>query len=267
MPWKSFLMANRFTYYGGSIITLIKGVKNISALLQLATREPSDSPIEIRLRNGECFRISTLMDAWILKETVLDRQYENVSVVLQPNWLVIDIGAALGDYAVWAAQQLTTGRLIAVEPFPRSVKLLCDNLKLNHVENVEVVETAIGEKDGQLSLQLVTGQAVQHSTAATSASAGSLPVSVHSLESFFAQMKIDSCDYLKLDCEGAEYDILFNCSKDILKKIARICMEVHDRVTPHSRDEMIEFLERNGYITRLTLNPVHNELAYLYAEK
>jgi FkbM family methyltransferase len=260
-------MTNRFTYYCGSIITLLKGVKNISALLRLATREPSDSPIEIRLCDGTCFMISTLMDAWILKETVLDRQYENVSVALQPDWLVIDVGAALGDYAVWAARQLTTGKLIAVEPYPRSVELLRDNLKLNHTENVEVVETAIGGKDGQLSLQLVTGQAVQHSTAATSTSAGSLPVSVYRLESFFAQMKIDSCDYLKLDCEGAEYDILFICSKEFLKKINRICMEVHDRITPHSRYEMIEFLEGNGYKTRLTLNPVHNELAYLYAEK
>ena len=44
-------------------------------------------------------------------------------------------------------------------------------------------------------------------------------------------------------------------------------MEVHDGVTRFGRQDMIAFLEKNGYQTRLTLNPVHAELAYLYAER
>lgn len=260
-------MTNQLFYYGSSILTLFKGVKNIFALVRLATCQPSDVPIEIRLRDSERFYVSSLMDAWIVKETVLDRTYETVSVPLQSDWLVVDIGAALGDYAVWAGRQLTNGRLIAVEPFPRSVKLLKENLRLNRLNNVSVAETAIGAVDGQSGLQLVTGQAVQHSTAASSAAAGSVPVRVRSLPSFFHEMGIVSCDYLKIDCEGAEYDILFNCPPIFLQKIKRICMEVHDHITPHSRHDMIAFLEKNGYRTRLTLNPVHNDLAYLFAER
>jgi len=260
-------MTNRITYYCNSIFTLFKSVKNISALIKLATRQPSDEPIEIRLKDNERFYVSTLMDAWILKETILDRTYEAVSVPLQPDWLVVDIGAALGDYAVWAGRQLTGGRVFAIEPFPQSVKLLKQNVQLNQVNNVVVVETAIGGQDGKSGLQLVTGQAVQHSTAASTAAAGSMPVRVSSLQSFFSEMKIDSCDYLKIDCEGAEYDILFNCSPKFLQKISRICMEVHDLITPHARQEIIEFLEKNGYQTRLTLNPVHDDLAYLFAER
>jgi FkbM family methyltransferase len=249
------------------MITLFKGVKNLPALLTLATRQPSDDPIEIRLHGGEKFLVSTLMDAWILKETVLDRQYESASEPLQPQWTVIDIGAALGDYAVWAGNQLSRGRLFAIEPFPQSVRLLRENLALNQVQNVTVIESAIGGRDGKSGLQLVTGQAVQHSTAAISAQAGSVAVDVVSLDSFLKQMKIDSCDYLKIDCEGAEYDILFNSSADSLARIQRICMEVHDGITPYSRQDMLKFLEEHGFITRLTLNPVHNDLAYLFAER
>jgi methyltransferase, FkbM family len=260
-------MTNRFSYYCSSMLTLFKGVKNQAALLTLATRQPSDEPIEIRLRNGERFWVSTLMDAWILKETVLDREYEKVSLPLQPNWTVVDIGAALGDYAVWAGRQLTAGKLFAVEPFPHSVHLLRDNLALNQVTNVTVVESAIGGQDGRSGLQLVTGQAVQHSTAAIGALAGSVAVDVVSLGTFFKEMNIQTCDYLKIDCEGAEYEILFNSSAETLSRIRRICMEVHDGMTKYSRKDMIDFLENYGFTPRLTPNPVHEELAYLFAER
>ncbi|MHC1740498.1 MAG: FkbM family methyltransferase [Anaerolineaceae bacterium] len=260
-------MKNRFTYYWQSLITLLKGVKNIGALLTLATRQPDEKPVKLNLKTGESFFVSTLMDAWIVKETVLDRQYEAASVPLQSDWLVIDVGAALGDYAIWAARQLITGKVIAVEPYPLSVKLLHENMLLNQTNDIEVVETAVGGKDGQMELQLVTGQSVQHSTADSRAAAGSLTVKVRSLTSLLIAMKIDAVDYLKMDCEGAEFDILFNCSPEVLNRIKRICMEIHDGVTIHSHEEMIEFLERNGYKTRLTPNPVHANLAYLYAER
>jgi FkbM family methyltransferase len=260
-------MANAFSYYLCSIFTLMKGVKNFSALIKLVTREPEDNPIELDLGTNGRYCVSTLMDAWILKETILDRQYEKVSVPLEKNWTVIDIGAALGDYAVWAAKQVPDGVVYAVEPFPQSVKIIQKNLELNHVGNVVVCEKAVGGQDGLSGLQLVTGQAVQHSTAALSGAEGSLAVNISSLRTLLNENNIAHCDYLKLDCEGAEFDILFKCPKDVLSRIQRICMEVHDRVTFYSREDMVHFLEENGYKTRLTPNPVHKELAYLYAER
>jgi FkbM family methyltransferase len=259
-------MTNPFHYYTQSVFTLLRGVRNLPALVKLATRQPSDTPIELDLATGEKFLVSTLMDAWILKETILDRQYEKVSVALEHGWTVVDIGAALGDYAVWASKQIGDGRVYAVEPFPASVKMIRENLRLNQITNTVICEEAIGGQDGLSGLQLVTGEAVQHSTAAITGIDGSVAVSVSSLRSFLIEEKIDLVDYLKMDCEGAEFDILLNCPSEVLKKIKRICMEVHDHVTLHSRDELIKFLERNGYETRLTKNPVHEELAYLYAE-
>ncbi len=88
-----------------------------------------------------------------------------------------------------------------------------------------------------------------------------------SLEELFKQFSISKCDYLKMDCEGGEYDILFSASHETLARIDRICMEIHDGMTAHDHNEMIQFLEQHGYQTKLTPNPVHLELAYLYAEK
>ena len=35
------------------------------------------------------------------------------------------------------------------------------------------------------------------------------------------------CDLLKMDCEGAEYDILYHCPSEVLTRIDRIALEVH----------------------------------------
>jgi FkbM family methyltransferase len=220
----------------------------------------------VELKNGETFLVFSLMDVWILKETLLDRQYEQVGVPLQDGWIVLDIGAALGDYSVWAAKQLPHGRVIAIEPYPPSIALMRTNLEKNHIQNVEVFEGAVSAANGTTTLK-VEGKVVQNSTAADDKYTNTVEVNTISLEELFKQFSINNCDYLKMDCEGGEYDILFSASNAALARIDRICMEIHDGMTVHDHSEMIQFLESNGYQTKLTPNPVHQELAFLYAEK
>ncbi len=41
---------------------------------------PVHKPFTIELRSGCRFRVRTLLDVWILKETCLDHQYERASL-------------------------------------------------------------------------------------------------------------------------------------------------------------------------------------------
>ncbi|KAF0111807.1 MAG: FkbM family methyltransferase [Chloroflexi bacterium] len=211
--------------------------------------------------------VFSLMDIWILKETILDRQYEQASVTLQDHWTVIDIGAALGDYSVWAGKQIPHGRLIAVEPYPQSVSLLRVNLEKNKVLNAEIFTGAIASSNGTTSLTVTEGKVVQNSTAVSHETGHEIDVRTITLDELMKSFSIQKCDYLKIDCEGGEYEILFTTPKETLAQIDRICMEIHDGLTVHTRKEMIDFLNINGFVTRLTPNPVHQELAFLYAEK
>lgn len=254
-------------YYISSFFTLISGVKNRGVLGRLLLNLPLDRPFTIILKDGTQFSALTLMDVWILKETILDRSYEKAGVPLQKGWTVVDIGAALGDFAVWSARQVAPGRVIAVEPFPPSLDLLNENLNLNHLDSVTVYEGAIASQIGSSRLNLVTGEAVQHSTVDNFHSNRQIAVETLTLGDLFEKYAINLCDYLKMDCEGAEYDILFKSETSLLQKVTRICMEVHDGVTVYSRADMQRFLQENGYRTRITPNPVHTNLAYLYAER
>ncbi len=254
-------------YYISSLFTLNSGIQNRGVLCRLVLKLPLDRPFHITLRNGIQLSAVTLMDVWTLKETILDRVYEKAGVPLQKGWTVVDIGAASGDFTVWSALQVAPGKVVAVEPYPPSLNLLEENLRLNLVDNVSVCEGAVASQNGTSRLNLVTGEAVQHSTASGMSSNGQINVETLTLGDLFERNAIDSCDYLKMDCEGAEYDILFNCDPQTLKKIDRICMEVHDGVTAYSKRDMEQLLAKNGFAVRITPNPVHANLAYLYAER
>ena len=258
---------NALRYYFNSLITLLRGLKNPGVMWTLLFKGSTSHPVGVVLHNGLSFGIFSLMDLWVLKETILDRQYEWVSLPLKDGWTIIDIGAALGDYSVWAADQTPHGRLIAVEPYPPSVTLLRANLQANHIKNVDVFAGAVASRSGITRLAVDEGRVVQNSTANSAVSDRAISVETISLDELLTRFGIEHCDYLKMDCEGGEYEILFTAAAKTLKRFDRICMEVHDGMTEHNRDEMAAFLERAGYTVRVENNSVHQELAYLYAEK
>jgi hypothetical protein len=72
---------------------------------------------------------------------------------------------------------------------------------------------------------------------------------------------------MKLDCEGAEYEILFKAPDAMLARIDRIVMEYHDNATEYTHRDMARFLEGKGYQIAVFPNVVHPYLGYLSAKR
>ena len=72
---------------------------------------------------------------------------------------------------------------------------------------------------------------------------------------------------MKMDCEGGEFGILFNASRETLRKIQHLCLEYHDGFTPYTHEDLIQHLEENGFTVRTKPNAVHDYLGYLYAHR
>ena len=240
------------------------GVKNWPTLLPKLLTGRAQKTLLVVLRNGLRFYVRTALDLWIIKETCLDHQYERASVPFQNGWMVLDIGAGLGDFTVNVAKTCPRTLVFAYEPFPPSYQLLQENLKLNGIANVQTFPCAIAAENGTLELRAVSAEAVEQSTAA-SESRASRAIQVESISLDKALADIDHCEYVKMDCEGAEYSILFSAGETTLRKIQHICLEYHDGVTAFSHRELAAFFERNNFRVSEQPNPAHRHLGLIYA--
>lgn len=259
--------ASRWIYYLSSIPTILLGMRPVGAILRLFLGLPVTRPLTVALDGGARFRVSTRMDVWILKESCLDRDYER-GTRLEPDWTVVDVGAGVGDFTVHAARLCPRGRVYAFEPLPESFARLEEHLRINGVANVSAFPEAIAGADGTLALYTVTGLSGQHRTAGEGAdrSGAAIAVRATTLSAAFERLAIARCDLLKIDCEGAEFEILLGLPDSALARIARIALEYHDHVTLHSHEELARFLEARGFRVRVHPSPAWRELGFLYAE-
>jgi len=255
----------RWWYYLSSIPTLLLGVKNWPQMVALFLHLPVPRPFILELRNGYCFHVRTPMDVWIIKEICLDHQYESASVAFQDGWSVLDIGAGLGDLAVHVARQAPHSHIYAFEPFPESFALLQENLRLNRVQDVQAFPVAVSAQPGPKRFHIAS-EAVAHSTIGDGqALDASIEVQSTTLEQIFAGLRLERCDYLKMDCEGAEYEILFGLGEATLHKIKHLCLEFHDGCTAFSHRDLVRYLEQRGFQVRITPCLAYRHLGLLYA--
>ena len=258
---------SRWLYYLSSIPRLFTGIKNWPVMLQVFLGRPVGQPILIELKNGLRFHVRTPMDIWVLKEACIEHQYEGASVAIEDNWNILDVGAGLGDFAVSVAKEHPHSTIYAYEPFPESYELLLENVRLNQIQNVKPFPQAIGAQSGSMQLHAVSAEAVQQSTVAPVTDGQAIQVQSIALDEVLVSLKLARIDYLKMDCEGAEYGVFFNASPATLKKIDRICLEYHDGVTTHSHDDLVRFFELNGFQVDCTSNPAHSDLGLLFANQ
>lgn len=264
----SFL--GKYAYYFTSIFTLLFRAKPLPRVLSMFLGLKQDGQPVIEM-DGLRFRTRSAMDVWSLKETILDDFYERNGYKVGDGWNVIDIGGGIGDFTIQASHSHPKNQVFAFEPTPSSYALLQENLKMNRVSNVQVYPAAVWSSDSEVVIDTGMGEPVQFTS--QELQKGAAPVSGKvivpglSLESVFERTGLTHCDLMKLDCEGAEYEILFKAPDAILSRIDRIVMEYHDNANEFTHVDMARFLTEKGYKVDVFPNVVHPYLGYLRASR
>jgi FkbM family methyltransferase len=218
----------------------------------------------VRLRReGWRFRVREAMDVWVIKETCLDGDYTSWTR-LAPDWRVVDVGAGLGDFTVLAAARCRQGVVHAYEPLATSFELLAHNVALNGMENVHVFQEALGGGGRLRATEEAAGPAVSTVFAAADQDEG---VAAVTLADALDRLPGGGCDFLKIDCEGCEYDLLLGSQPETLARVARISAETHESGAGRTAVALADFLAQNGFRVQRRPNPVHDYLAFLYAER
>ena len=225
---------------------------------------PMNTRIPIALTNGLKFVLrARTMDKSVLKEVWISSIYNKHNIDVEQGDTVVDIGAHIGLFSVYASSISETGKVYAFEPFVNNFKQLKEHKEINHQDNLSIYNIAISDKAGTATLNLSPDNNTGgHSLHLKTHSDNKVEVETMSLTSFCAQENIDKIDYLKLDCEGAEFTIL-QADESILNRVRKIVMECHP-YEENTVDAMIELLGRNGFkVTRESNNsPSGTEMLY-----
>ncbi len=266
-PRKS-LLVSRWAYYLSSIPTLLFKIRSRRAVLAAFLGLPVRRPFPILLADGTRFLVRNALDIWLVKESCLDCDYERGEVPIRNGWIVVDVGAGVGEFAVCVARRNPRSIVYAFEPLPESFALLAENVRLNGLSNVHPIPKAIAATEGTVTLHAPTGLAGQHRTSTAAPAIGAIAVAATTLERTMEDLQIATCDFLKIDCEGAEYEILLSASPATLERVRHIAMEYHEgKISARSHDELARFLEANGFRVRTRPNLAHREIGFLFASR
>lgn len=265
-------MSKKYIYYFTSIFTILFNIKPLARVIAMFLGQKPAQPEFIELaRSGVQFRVRSAMDIWSVKETLLDHFYEKFGFPISKGWSIIDIGGGIGDFSVLAAEKYAENKVFIFEPTPASFALLSENLHANKVTNAQCFPNGVWSKDGEIVIDTNVGEAVQFTSQALGQGdqsiAGKVIVQSFSLETVFSKTGVSNCDLMKLDCEGAEYEILFKAPDSVLMRIDRIVMEYHDNAGEFTHEDMARFLTGKGYRVDVFPNDVHPYLGYLRAAR
>jgi len=153
--------------------------------------------------------------------------------------IIVDIGAAIGDYSLIAAK--LGAKVIAIEPSPKSFPILLKNIKLNKMEDkINPIRCALSSKEGTLTVSIDETSGYIH----PSTLAKGIRVPTKTLDSLLKELNIQKIDLIKMDTEGFEYEILEGASEVISKFKPKMIIEVHSK---ELREKVIKFLLLRNY--------------------
>lgn len=178
-------------------------------------------------------------DLLITAETVIYDVY-NLRGLKNPRFIV-DIGSAFGDFACIAALLYPEAEILAFEPDPEQYACLEKNVAINHLPNVRAHRVAIGTKN---SYMLTSGN-VKSQSSVMQHGGPTVRVTGQRLSTYISPERY--IDLLKIDCEGAELEILESIDKHTFEKIHRIEVEYHNFIIPHEDELITRMLEKYGF--------------------
>jgi len=176
--------------------------------------------------------------AWyenVYKEIWFDHEYSRYGVEVEKNDIVVDCGANVGFFTLYALDK-GAKHVYSIECDDKNMESLHYNLENT---NSTIIKEYVGFGDENIDIKNI-----------------------------FKRINEPFIDFIKIDIEWAEYDLLLNTPDNIMKRVNKWVIEVHDLYSHYYKIfQIIEKFSKNGFV--LNLEHVHKDtnLALLYAKK
>jgi FkbM family methyltransferase len=217
-------------------------------------------------RNGARLQIGRGVDHVPIIEIFLRQEYGEVD----DGAVILDIGANIGTFSVYAGRSARAVTIYAYEPTAEFFALLQDNIRLNGLAGaVRCFNLAVaGEtRVRQLALESRTLSFPTLLPSTSDRVTRTVDVQATSLADILDANALERVDLLKMDCEGAEYEILYSTPDRYLARVREIRMEYHQLPAERcNRDALATFLQSRGYQITMT-TPAAQTSGNLWARK
>lgn len=180
--------------------------------------------------------------------------------------IVVDAGANIGTFSVKAAKIVgDEGKVIAIEPEARNLKLLRRNIEANELRNVVVIHKGVWGGKGKLRLNVSWNQTghsfYRDDCYGTRDATDFKEVEIDSIDNILRELGIKGVDFIKMDIEGAEVEALKGMNETLKDNDVKLAIEVAHIVDGKTTDKIIiPDLKERGF-------EIHREGELLYAKK
>lgn len=176
---------------------------------------------------------------------------------LSLNATFMDVGAHIGYYSLKAANLVgPSGHVISIEPNPQTLPKLRSNIEASDARMVSVWPVACAESESTLQLYAAPGSNTGESSLSKEnasqegAAAAAYSVRARPLDAIVKEAKLDRVDVIKIDVEGAEFEVLKGAVKTLEEFRPVLIVEMVPNQLKSmgtSIEEVTQFLAAHGY--------------------
>lgn len=186
-------------------------------------------PYQVPLSGGGMFDVNSLGELKVFWQIFVHNCY-----TLPPRCdTIVDAGANVGLFSVWAARERPKARIVSLEPFPATFRHLEKNIHHNGLqERIRPLQYALAGTTGP-RLIYSSGDSpnnglVLRGMEDSADNTNAIEVPCISLADFLRAERLETVDLLKMDIEGSEWEVILSTPGNILHSIRHIIVEYHE---------------------------------------
>lgn len=231
-----------YIYFVGLLPKIISQIDNWTEYLKTYSNKYSGL---IRFRDGTKLNVEDASDISSITTSFFRKDYGD----LRSNWrTIVDIGAHKGYFTTYAAKECPSANIYSFEPIKTSFQMLSKNIAQNHLDKrVHVFNLGLADKEEVREINLSTSSTDNtfYSKLGSDLN-GKTKIKCTTLQNAIENNKLADIDLLKIDCEGAEFEIFMSSNKKTLRHIKEIRMEYHNIDKKKNITKLISFFKKAG---------------------
>jgi len=232
-------------------------------LRRWVARHPPKTPLVIHDFRGNakfvCYLSEHMGSQIFLRGSYSQYILQAVEKALKPDSIFVDVGANQGEFSIAAGRLLTEGRVVAIEPVSEWARRLQYNVRLNGLENITVLQVALGAKAESRPIynravpRFIDGTHHDGLTSLFPSAQRTLVVEhvqVERWDDIMSRIGISKVDVMKLDIEGGEWYALQGAQQTLERFRPILFFELeteHCRNAGYEAEDFLRWLVQLGY--------------------